>query len=243
VLQSVILGAEPWTEEMRAEIEARLKVVAVDIYGLSEIMGPGVSCECAEGKCGGHVGEDHLIVEVIDPTTERAVSDGAPGELVFTTLTKEALPLLRYRTGDIASVKREPCRCGRTSARMSRVTGRTDDMLVIRGVNVFPSQIEAALLGVQELSPHHQIVVTRNGRLDELNVHAEVTHEFCERIGSASLEMNGGNGCAPLESLRKRLCTRLHESLGLTAGVTLLPPSRLPRSEGGKLCRVVDRRK
>lgn len=242
-LRSVVLGAEPWTEEMRAEIEARLGVVAVDIYGLSEVMGPGVACECAEAQSGAHIFEDHFIVETLDPASEKAVPDGTPGELVFTTLTKEALPLLRYRTGDIASITREPCRCGRTLTRMSRVAGRADDMLIIRGVNVFPSQIEAALLGVDELSPHHEIVVTRQGRLDELDVRAEVTREFCERLGDWFFDENGSRQSPAVEALRNVLCRRLHESLGLHAKVTLVPPSRLPRSEGGKLCRVLDQRK
>src|SRR5262249_50237209 len=155
--------------------ESRLKVHAVNIYGLSEIIGPGVSNECVEAKDGSHICEDHFLVEVIDPATEIALPDGHVDELVFTTLTKEALPLLRYRTGDLASVTREPCRCGRTTARMSRIVGRTDDMLIIRGVNVFPSQIEAALVGMELLSPHHQIVVKRVQHRDELEVRVEVT--------------------------------------------------------------------
>jgi phenylacetate-CoA ligase len=241
-LRSVILGAEPWTEEMRAEIQARLNVVAVDIYGLSEIMGPGVACECAEGRCGAHVFEDHFIVEVVDPDSEEVLPEATEGELVFTTLTKEALPLIRYRTGDIASIRRERCPCGRALARMSRIVGRTDDMLIIRGVNVFPSQIEAALLGVEELAPHHQLIVTRDGRLDEVEVRAEVTREFSQRVGEDLFDESKHAVCPPLEVLKTKLKDRLRESLGLFVCVTLLPPNGLPRSDGGKTCRVLDQR-
>ena len=172
-LRAGLFGAEPWTERIRGAIEDALNLCALDVYGLSEIVGPGVACECLEGLGGAHVNEDHFLVEVIDPETGGAVAEGEAGELVFTTLTKEALPLLRYRTGDLASLTREPCPCGRTFARMSRVVGRTDDMLVIRGVNVFPSEIERVLLSVRGLEPHYQLVVDRAARLDELTVQVE----------------------------------------------------------------------
>jgi len=199
-------------------IEAALGLTAVDIYGLSEVMGPGVSAECVEARDGAHVNEDHFLVEVVDPGSGEPLADGEVGELVFTTLTKEALPLLRYRTGDLASITREPCACGRTFARMSRVVGRTDDMLIIRGVNVFPSEVERALLAIPELTPHYQLIVERPEHLDELSVQVEGTVE-------ASL-------------VRKQLAS----ALGLTARVEVLPPGSIPRSEG-KALRVLDRRK
>ena len=180
-------------------------------------MGPGVSGECVDGRAGAHVNEDHFLVEVVDPKSGEPVADGEVGELVFSTLTKEALPLLRYRTGDLASLTREPCACGRTFARMSRVLGRTDDMLIIRGVNVFPSEIERALLAIPELAPHYQLVVERPGHLDELTVQVE--------------------GAVEPAVVRKRL----HGVLGLTADVEVVQPGTIPRSEG-KALRVVDRR-
>ena len=221
-LKTFILGAEPWTDAMRQEIEGRLHVDAVNIYGLSEVIGPGVSNECAAAKDGSHVLEDHFLVEVIDPQTGAALPDGEVGELVFTTLTKEALPLLRYRTGDLASLTRAPCRCGRTLARMSRVVGRTDDMLIVRGVNVFPSQVEAVLVGMEHVAPHHQIIVRREKHLDELEVRVETTHAAGD--------------------LERRVGQRLYEALGLHVRVCVAAPGTLPRSEGGKLNRVVDQR-
>jgi phenylacetate-CoA ligase len=216
-LRAGIFGAEPWTERIRGAVEDGLRLTALDIYGLSEIVGPGVSSECVEGLAGAHVNEDHFLVEVIDPETGRPRPDGDVGELVFTTLTKEALPLLRYRTGDLASVTREPCACGRTLARMSRVIGRTDDMLIIRGVNVFPSEIERVLLGVPGLEPHYQLVVERPDRLDELTVQVE-----------------GELDAAPVQE-------RLERALGLSARVEIVPPGSIPRSEG-KALRVIDKR-
>jgi phenylacetate-CoA ligase len=223
-LRAGVFGAEPWSEELRDAVEHALGLQAVDMYGLSEIVGPGVACECIEGREGAHVNEDHFLVEAIDPDTGERVPDGEVGELVFTTLTKEALPLLRYRTGDLARVTREPCRCGRTFARMSRVIGRTDDMLVIRGVNVFPSEIERALLAVPELAPHYQLVVSRPGHMDELTVEAEL------RDGEA-----GGDRVQALVE------ERLGRALGLTARVSIGPPGSIPRSEG-KALRVLDER-
>jgi phenylacetate-CoA ligase len=212
-----IFGAEPWTERIRGAVEDALRLTALDIYGLSEIVGPGVSSECVEGLAGAHVNEDHFLVEVIDPQTGELRADGEVGELVFTTLTKEALPLLRYRTGDLASVTREPCVCGRTFARMSRVIGRTDDMLVIRGVNVFPSEIERVLLGIAGLEPHYQLVVDRPDRLDELTVHVEGT----------------------LDAALVR--EQLERALGLSARVEVVASGSIARSEG-KALRVIDRR-
>jgi phenylacetate-CoA ligase len=223
-LRAGIFGAEPWTEGLREAIEGALQLTAVDIYGLSEVMGPGVSAECVEGRDGAHVNEDHFLVEVVDPQSGQPLPDGEVGELVFSTLTKEALPLLRYRTGDLASLTREPCACGRTFARMSRVVGRTDDMLIIRGVNVFPSEIERALLAIPELAPHYQLVVERPGHLDELTVDAELRER----------EPGG-------DRLDAFVAERLGRALGLSARVRLGPPGSVPRSEG-KALRVLDRR-
>jgi phenylacetate-CoA ligase len=216
-LRSGLFGAEPWTERIRGAIEDALHICALDIYGLSEVIGPGVACECLEGLRGAHVNEDHFLVEVVDPDTGIVVDEGEVGELVFTTLTKEAMPLLRYRTGDLASVTREPCPCGRTFARMSRVKGRTDDMLVIRGVNVFPSEIERVLLSFDGLAPHYRLVVERVERLDELTVQVE-----------------GAADAAPVKE-------QLERALGLSARVEVLEPGAIPRSEG-KALRVLDRR-
>ncbi|MBI3410798.1 MAG: phenylacetate--CoA ligase [Planctomycetes bacterium] len=242
MLRTLILGAEPWTEAMRQELESRWKVQAVNIYGLSEIIGPGVSNECVEAKDGSHICEDHFLVEVIDPKSETVLPDGEVGELTFTTLTKEALPLLRYRTGDLASVTTEPCQCGRTTARMSRIVGRTDDMLIIRGVNVFPSQVEAALVGMQHLSAHHQIVVTRVHHRDELEVRAEVSSAFFADVGAKLFADHANQGVKALHHIEDALKRRLHDALGLSVSVSLQPPGSLPRSEGGKLRRVTDER-
>ena len=242
-LKAAVLGAEPWTEEMRKEIEAKLHLKAVNIYGLTEVIGPGVSCECVEVQDGAHVYEDHFYPEVIDPNTGEVLPRGTRGELVFTSLTKEALPVLRYRTGDIASLDASPCACGRTSVRMSRIVGRTDDMLIIRGVNVFPSQIETALMRIPGLSPHYQLVVTREKTLDELEVRVEVSPEIFRQIGGEILVDEVHQADHAVHELRRRIAERLRGALNLNTTVTLLPPGGAPRSEGGKLKRVVDKRK
>ena len=177
-LAFAILGAEPWTEEMRREIEQRLALKAMDIYGLSEIIGPGVACECIEAQHGLHIAEDHFLPEIIDPETGEILPPGAQGELVLTNLTKDAMPLIRYRTGDITALIPEPCTCGRTSMRMARLRGRHDDMLIVRGVNVYPSEIEAVLLGMGGIAPFYQIVLDREGTLDSIEVIVEVTPAF-----------------------------------------------------------------
>jgi phenylacetate-CoA ligase len=218
-----VFGAEPWTERMRDTLEAQLGITALNVYGLSEIVGPGVSAECIEARSGAHVQEDHFLVEVIDPETGAALAPGSEGELVLSTLTKEALPMLRYRTGDIASLDLTPCVCGRTSTRMGRIRGRHDDMLIIRGVNLYPSEIERVLLGVADVAPHYQLVVERPGAMDELTV-------VCE---SASV--------VDPDSLRPRIEHALREATGLSMQIQLLPPGGVPRSDG-KAVRVIDRR-
>lgn len=233
-VRSFILGAEPWTDVMRDEIELKLQAHAVNIYGLSEIIGPGVSNECVEAKDGMHIFEDHFVPEIIDPKTGEVLGEGEVGELVFTTLTKQALPLIRYRTKDLCSLTYEACKCGRTHARMSRVLGRSDDMLVIRGVNVFPSQIEAAMIGIEELSPHYRLIVTRSNRLDEVEVQPEVTQAFANSVGSLT------DGAS--QALAERVQQTLRDALGLGTKITLIAPGEAPRSQGGKIKRVEDRR-
>lgn len=228
-LRVAFLGAEPWTESMRREIEESLGIDALDIYGLSEVIGPGVSYECME-KAGLHINEDHFIAEVIDPDTGEVLPPGSKGELVFTTLTKEALPLLRYRTRDLTYLEPEPCKCGRTFVRMHRVMGRTDDMLIVRGVNVFPSQIESVLMEIKETEPHYMIVVDREkGALDTLEVWVEVSPEI------VSDEVRS------LERLEHKITSELQSALGISVKVKLVEPKTITRSEG-KAKRVVDRR-
>ena len=226
-----IFGAEPWTEAMRDAIERQLGLKALNVYGLSEIVGPGVSAECIEARHGAHIQEDHFLVEVIDPHSGQAVGPGIEGELVFTTLTKEALPMLRYRTGDIASIDLAPCACGRTSARMARIRGRIDDMLIIRGVNLYPSEIERVLLSLGEVAPHYQLVVERPEAMDELTVLCEAAFEAGSEAGSK----------VDAEGLRRRIENALREATGLSMLVKVLEPGGVPRSEG-KAVRVVDKR-
>ena len=224
-----ILGAEPWSEKMRAQIEETLDITALDIYGLSEIMGPGVGIECIEGRCGLHIFEDHFIVEVIDPVTGEVLPYGEKGELVFTTITKEAFPLIRYRTKDISRLMPEICKCGRTFVRMERVSGRSDDMLIIRGVNVFPSQIESVLMEIEGLEPHYQLIVDREGSMDTLEVRVEVS----EKVFSDEIRQ--------LQKLEKRITKDIKDYLGVTTKVKLVEPKSLERFEG-KAQRVVDKR-
>ncbi|NTW17059.1 MAG: phenylacetate--CoA ligase [Syntrophaceae bacterium] len=227
-----IFGGEPWSEKMRDAIENKLNLTALNIYGLSEIMGPGVAMECLEGRNGMHLFEDHFIVEVIHPETGELLPYGDTGELVFTTITKEAFPLIRFRTRDIARLIAEPCRCGRSHIRMDRVTGRSDDMLIIRGVNVFPSQIEAVLVGVTGFEPHYQLIVDRIGTMDTLEVQVEVS----ERIFANADEVRS------LQNLEKHLIKDLKDYLGVTTKVKLVEPKSLQRFEG-KASRVIDKRK
>jgi phenylacetate-CoA ligase len=225
-----IFGAEPWSEAMRREIEAKLNLDAIDIYGLSEIMGPGVAIECIEAKSGLHIWEDHFIPEIIDPESGEVLPEGEQGELVITTITKEGIPLIRYRTRDITSLTYAPCVCGRTHARLARMSGRSDDMLIIRGVNVFPSQIESILVRVEGVEPHYLLIVDREENLDTLEVQVEVGEElFSDEI-------------KVLQSLAKRIEKEIKENLGVTSRVKLVEPKTIQRSEG-KAKRVIDNRK
>jgi phenylacetate-CoA ligase len=224
-----IFGAEPWSENIRQKIEDSLGITALDIYGLSEIIGPGVAMECIEGRNGLHVFEDHFIVETINPNTGEVVPYGEEGELVFTSLTKEAFPLIRYRTRDMSRLMKEPCRCGRTLARISRILGRSDDMLIIRGVNVFPSQIESVLVSIEGLEPHYELIVDRVGTLDTLEIRVEMS----ENVFSDEVRV--------LQGLEKRITKDIKDYLGVTANVRLVEPKSLKRFEG-KTQRVIDNR-
>ncbi len=227
-LKKAFCGAEPWTENMRREIESRLHITAHDIYGLSEVMGPGVAGDC-KFHTGLHIAEDHFLPEVINPETLEPCAPGETGELVFTTLTKEALPLFRYRTKDLTSITYEKCECGRTSARISRFKGRSDDMLIIRGVNVFPSQVESALLEIAETTPNYLLIVDRVNNLDTLDVLVEVEERFfSDDIGE-------------LERLTKKIAHTLQQALGIAPKVRLVEPKSIERSEG-KAKRVIDKR-
>ncbi len=228
-LKTGILGAEPWTEGMRREIEERMGINAYNIYGLSEIMGPGVSHEC-QFKCGSHIAEDHFLPEIISPDTLQPLPYGEQGELVFTTITKEGIPLLRYRTKDLCSLTDEPCECGRTNVRMSRIVGRSDDMLIIRGVNVFPSQIESVIMEIEELEPHYMIYIDRVNNQDTFEVQVEVRPAFMSDNMSTML------------GIKKKVLSKLHSMLGLNPEVKLVEPKTLQRFEG-KSKRVVDNRK
>ena len=227
-LRAGIFGAEPWTEHMRAQIEELLGIKAYDIYGLSEVMGPGVAFECCE-QGGMHINEDHFIPEIIDPDTGEVLPDGVPGELVFTCITKEALPLVRYRTRDIASLTHGVCGCGRTLVKMSKPAGRTDDMLIIRGVNVFPSQIESVLLNVEDVSPYYMITVDRVNNLDRM----EIQVEMGESMPFDEVRL--------IQNKEKELTQAVESTLGISAKIKLVPPKTLARSEG-KAKHVIDLR-
>lgn len=223
-----VFGAEPWTENMRREIEKKLKIKAIDIYGLSEIIGPGVSFEC-EHQCGLHINEDHFIPEIIDPETLEVLPEGELGELVFSTVTKEGLPLIRYRTRDLTRLNLETCACGRTLVRMNKCTGRSDDMLIIRGVNLFPSQIESVLLEMDETTPHYLLVVDRIDNLDTLELHVEVEDRFYS------------DKISELQALRMKIQHHVESTTGLSVTVKLVEPKTIERSEG-KAKRVIDKR-
>jgi phenylacetate-CoA ligase len=224
-----VFGAEPWTENMRREIEDKLRIKAIDIYGLSEVIGPGVASECLMQN-GLHINEDHFYPEIIDPKTLEILPAGSTGELVFTTLTKEGLPLIRYRTRDLTRLNYERCTCGRTLVRMDKCLGRSDDMLIIRGVNLFPSQVESVLLEIREIKPHYLLIVERNNNLDSLELKVEVEEDFFQ------------DKISELQSLRQKIQTALESAIGLTLKVTLVEPKTIERSEG-KSKRVIDNRK
>jgi len=228
-LKAGVFGAEPWTEEMRREIELKLRIKALDIYGLSEVIGPGVASECMD-QCGLHVFEDHFIPEIIDPETLEVLPNGTVGELVFTCITKEALPLLRYRTRDLTALNYEKCPCGRTIVRMQKCLGRSDDMLIIRGVNVFPSQIESVLLEMSETKPHYLLIVDRVNNLDVLEVWVEVEGQFFS------------DEIKKMEGLKNKIQHNIDSALGISANVKLVEPKTIERSEG-KAKRVIDKRK
>lgn len=224
-----VFGAEPWSESMREEIEKKLGIKAIDIYGLSEIIGPGVAAECHERQSGLHIMEDHFLPEIVDPDTFEPLALGEKGELVFTTLTKEAFPVIRYRTKDFSKLLTDPCICGRTFYRMEKVTGRSDDMLIIRGVNVFPSQIEHVLLGIEGVEPHYQIIVERDGNMDTMEVLVEVS----EAVFSDEIKK--------LEALSKKIQYDIKDLLGVSCQIKLVEPKSIQRSEG-KAQRVIDKR-
>jgi phenylacetate-CoA ligase len=228
-LKAGIFGAEPWTQNMRKEIEEALNIKALDIYGLSEVIGPGVACECPEQN-GLHIFEDYFIPEIIDPATGEPLPPGSEGELVITTIDKEGLPVIRYRTRDITSITYDMCPCGRTHARIEKIKGRTDDMLIIRGVNVFPSQIESVLMATGETEPHYLLIVDRIDNLDSLEVWVEVS----EKLFSDEVRK--------LEDLRKKITSDIYTTLGINVNVKLVEPHTIERSEG-KAKRVIDRRK
>lgn len=223
-----VFGAEPWSESMRKQIEEALGVRAQDIYGLSEVLGPGVAAEC-EHQHGLHVFEDHFIVEIVDPATLQPVPDGQTGEVVFTTLTKEGIPVIRYRTRDISRIIPEECACGRTFRRMERVTGRSDDMLIVRGVNVYPSQIEQVLVSIPDVAPHYQVVLTKRGSMDHVEVHVEVAPGF------------DFDQVSRLEGLQRQVRGEIQSALAVSIAVKLVEPKSIARSEG-KAKRVLDLR-
>ncbi|GAQ25027.1 phenylacetate--CoA ligase family protein [Tepidanaerobacter syntrophicus] len=228
-LKTGIFGAEPWSDNMRKDLESKLGIKALDIYGLSEVIGPGVAAECMEQN-GLHIAEDFFIPEIIDPVTEEPLPEGERGELVITTIDKEGLPVIRYRTRDITSISYKPCSCGRTHARIEKILGRTDDMLIIRGVNVFPSQIESALMAAGDAEPHYLIIVDRKDNLDSIEVWVEVSEQlFADEVRK-------------LEEVRKKITSSIYTTLGINVNVKLVEPHTVERTEG-KSKRVIDKRK
>jgi len=224
-----IFGAEPWSKAMSAEIENIFGITALDLFGLSEVMGPGMAMECLEGRNGMHIFEDHFIVETINPQTGEVLPEGEEGELVFTTLTKEAFPLIRYRSGDVSRLITDPCRCGRTHIKMERVIKRSDDMLIVRGVNIFPAQIEAILTDIEGLEPQYQLIVDKAGALDSLELHVEVS----EKIFSDS------GGVKELQKIEKRILKDMKDYLGIAPNVKLVEPSTLKKTDA----RIIDKRR
>jgi phenylacetate-CoA ligase len=226
-----IFGAEPWTKAMCDEIEKIYGITALDIFGLSEVMGPGIAMECLEGRNGMHIFEDHFLVETINPQTGAVLPEGSEGELVFTTLTKEAFPLIRYRSGDISRLISEPCRCGRSHIKMDRVLKRSDDMLIIRGVNIFPAQVEAILVDIEGLGPHYQLIVDKIGALDSLELQVEVSDKIFSESG----------GVKELQNIEKRIVKDMKDYLGVAPRVKLVEPNTLQLSQGS-VTKVIDKR-
>lgn len=241
-LKHALLGAEPWTETIRADVDISLGLRSTNLYGLSEIIGPGVSQECIEVRDGSHVWEDHFYPEVVDPATGTPLPDGQPGVLVFTHLTREAMPLLRYWTSDITYLSHAPCPCGRTHAKMGPIRGRSDDMLIIRGVNLYPTQVEEILMGIPGVVPHYQMIVTRQGTLDEVEVKVEVAAALFHELAQDVLSEETIEVHERTRHLRNTIQHTIRGTLGLTMHVTLVAPNTIPRSEGGKLRRTLDLR-
>lgn len=241
-LKYALLGAEPWTDTIRADVDAALGVRSTNLYGLSEIIGPGVSQECIEARSGSHIWEDHFYPEVVDATTGEPLPDGKEGVLVFTHLTREAMPLLRYWTNDITYLSHEPCDCGRTHVKMGAIRGRSDDMLIVRGVNLYPTQVEEVLMSIPEVVPHYQVIVSREGTLDEVEVKVELTEQVFRAIAEEAVADDVIEPNSQIQSLRNSIQQAIRGMLGLNMRVTLVPPSTIPRSEGGKLRRTVDLR-
>ncbi len=241
-LKYALLGAEPWTETIRAAVDANLGVRSTNLYGLSEIIGPGVSGECTEARAGSHIWEDHFYPEIVDPNTGEPLPDGKEGVLILTHLTREAMPLLRYWTGDITYLTHEPCPCGRTHARMGPIRGRSDDMLIVRGVNLYPTQVEEVLMGVPGVVPHYQVIVTRTGTMDNVEVKVEVTEEIFRALAQETLAEETVEANEQMRTLRNKIQHEIKGTIGLNMRVTLVAPGTIPRSEGGKLRRAVDLR-
>jgi phenylacetate-CoA ligase len=242
-LKYALLGAEPWTEAIRADVDASLGVRSTNLYGLSEIIGPGVSQECIEARGGSHIWEDHFYPEIVDPDTGELLPDGKEGVLILTHLTREAMPFLRYWTGDITYLTHEPCPCGRTHVRMGPIRGRSDDMLIVRGVNLYPTQVEEVLMGIPDVVPHYQIIVTREGTLDEVQVKVEVTEAVFRTLASETLAEDIVEADTQMRTLRHTIQQAIKGAIGLNMRITLVAPTTIPRSEGGKLRRTLDLRK
>jgi phenylacetate-CoA ligase len=242
-LKYALLGAEPWTETIRAEVDENLGVRSTNLYGLTEILGPGVSQECVEVRSGSHIWEDHFYPEVVNPMTGEPLADGKEGVLVFTHLSKEAMPLLRYWTGDISSLTHEPCPCGRTHVKMSPIRGRSDDLLMVQGTNLYPAQVEAILKSIPEAVPYYQIVVTRRGSLDDIEIKVEVAEPIFREIAQETLDEQGAVADQRMRNLRNSIQSKIKGTISLTTKVTLLAPGTIPRSQGGKVRRVLDLRK
>ncbi|MFL5626300.1 MAG: phenylacetate--CoA ligase family protein [Ktedonobacteraceae bacterium] len=241
-LKYALLGAEPWTEAIRADVDANLGVRSTNLYGLSEIIGPGVSQECIEERAGSHIWEDHFYPEIVDAKSGEPLADGQEGVLIFTHLTREAMPLLRYWTDDITYLTHEPCPCGRTHVKMGPIRGRADDMLIIRGINLYPTQVEEVLMGIPDVVPHYQVVVKRESTLDEVEVKVEVTEDLMRTLAQETLSEDSIEADARTRTLRNQIQHAIKGTIGLNMKVALVAPGTIPRSEGGKLRRVVDMR-